>query len=203
MKLEIIHEDKLMDLKSNLPSLVKNFEKADNTWLADYFGENPFIITKYEVNDFELDMSHEKPFLTDAENVKRVYSNLRFLSNSQASEEKLWAGLCLGMFWNYTKYRWNPNSVQSIKDHFLFGQGPRRSLTRNAISRLWWIGRLTYDADRNDPYELTKFICEHSDYILHVLERNTSNNPTVIKTFLGAVLDCKNAEIPIVCITIG
>jgi hypothetical protein len=73
MKLEIIHEDKLMDLKSNLPSLVKNFEKADNTWLADYFGENPFIITKYEVNDFELDMSHEKPFLTDAENVS-VYT---------------------------------------------------------------------------------------------------------------------------------
>lgn len=197
MRLEIISEDNMLDLKSNLPALVKNFTKPDNNWLLDYFGANPFISTRFEINRIELDMSCEKPFLTDAENVKRVYGSLSFLSNSQASEEKLWAGLCLGAFWDYTKYRWNPVSVQNIKDHFFFGQGPRRSLTRNALARLWWIGRLTYDETREDPYELTNFICEHSDYILHVLERNTSNNPVILKTFLKAVLDCRGKSIPI------
>ncbi|MBC9874915.1 hypothetical protein H1I77_09150 [Macrococcus bohemicus] len=33
----------------------------------------------------------------------------------------------------------------------------------NVLSRLWWVGHLTYDAKRKDPYELTKFFCE-SDF---------------------------------------
>jgi hypothetical protein len=124
-----------------------------------------------------------------------VYENLKFLSDSQASDERLWAALCLGPFWKYVQYRWEINkkaTVANIKQHYLFGYGPRRSLTRNAISRLWWIGRLTYDDTRTDPYELTKLVCENSDYIMHILERNTSNNPMIIRAFLGAVLDARN-----------
>lgn len=47
------------------------------------------------------------------------------------------------------QYRWGIDqkcTVSAVKDHFFFGQkAGRRSLTRNALSRLWWIGRLTYD----------------------------------------------------------
>ena len=64
-------------------------------------------------------------------------------------------------------------------------------MTRNAMSRLWWIGRLTYDEKRTDPWELTRFICESSDYIMHALERNTSNNPAIIRPFLSAIIDAK------------
>lgn len=70
-------------------------------------------------------------------------------------------------------------------------------MTRNAIARLWWIGRLTYDENRTDPYELTKFVCENADYIMHVLERNTSNNPMIVRAFLGAVIDARNEGLAI------
>ena len=112
----------------------------------------------------------------------------------------MWAGLCLGPFWDYVKYRWDINkkcTVGNVQQHFFFGFGARRSLTRNALSRLWWIGRLTYDEKRSDPWELTKFVCESSDYIMHILERNTSNNPSIIRPFLSAIIEAKAQGLPI------
>jgi len=206
MKMFFLEEDSLLELKSNLPQIVDKFALPDSTWIEEFFGHSPFRESKFIVEDFSLDMSQDKPFLTEFENVHRVYKRLNFLSDSQASDERLWAGLCLTSFWSYTQYRWEiaAKCTQSnIEQHFFFGFGARRSLTRNAVSRLWWIGRLTYDETRDDHYELTKFVCENSDYIMHVLERNTSNNPMIIKAFLSAVIAARKEGVPINTDNIG
>ena len=198
MKLQYVCYDNIDYIKSNMDSWVSKFKQPSSDWLQDelkHQKQQPlFSDTKFkEIKDFSLDMSADpkKAFLTEAENSIRVYSNLKFLSDSQASDERLWTGLCLGPFWQYVQYRWGIEqkcTVSAVKDHFFFGQkAGRRSLTRNAMSRLWWIGRLTYDEKRKDPWELTKFICESSDYIMHALERNTSNNPSIIRPFLSAI----------------
>ena len=196
MKLQIVSYDNLDSIKANLKTWADNFKLDSAAWLESEYENALFINTKYgEISDFSLDMSEDKPFLTEAANAQRVYENLKFLSDSQASDERLWAGLCMGPFWKYVQYRWDiakKATPANIEQHFFFGYGARRSLTRNAISRLWWIGRLTYDETRADPYELTKLVCESSDYIMHILERNTSNNPMIIRAFLGAVLDARN-----------
>ncbi len=201
MKVQFVSYDNLEAVKSNLALWCDNFKKDSATWLEDEFDNRLFMDTKFpEIQELSLDMSQEKPFLTEAENVKRVYGALQFLSDSQASDERLWAGLCFGPCWTYVKYRWNIDgkcNENNIKQHFLFGFTPRRSLTRNAISRLWWIGRLTYDEKREDPWALTKFVCENADYIMHILERNTSNNPAIIRPFLSAIIDARAAGIPI------
>lgn len=193
MKLQFISYDSIDIIKTNINSWVDNFKKDSSDWLQEEFNNTLFIDTKFpEVHDFGLDMSADKSFLTEPENVKRIYENLRFLSDSQASDERLWAGLCLGPFWNYVKYRWNIDkncTVSNVLQHFFFDFGNRRSLTRNALARLWWIGRLTYDKNRSNPWELTEFICENSDYIMHILERNTSNNPSIIRPFLSAIIE--------------
>ena len=195
MKLQFVSYDNIDAIKSNLPVWVNQFKEDSSDWLNTELGNALLSDTKFaEAPDFALDMSEEKPFMTEAENVKRVYGNLRFLSDSQASDERLWAGLCFGPFWKYVKYRWEIDkkcTVSNVQQHFMFGFGARRSLTRNAISRLWWIGRLTYDETRTDPWELTKFVCENADYIMHILERNTSNNPTIIRSFLSAIIDAR------------
>ena len=201
MKLQFVSYDNIDIIKSNLNSWVDNFKKDSSEWLQEELATPLFSDTKFaEIPDFSLDMTADKPFLTEAENVKRIYGNLRFLSDSQASDERLWAGLCLGPFWDYVKYRWDIDkkcTVSNVQQHFLFGFGARRSLTRNAIARLWWIGRLTYDEKRSDHWELTKFVCESSDYIMHILERNTSNNPLIIRPFLSAIIDAKEQGLPI------
>lgn len=194
MNLTFLEENSLFALKSNLPQIVNKFSLHNADWITEYFGRSPFIEMKYTVEDFSLDMSQEKPFLTEFENVQRVYNRLSFLSDSQASDERLWAGLCLNHFWKYTQYRWDiieKCTIDNVKQHFFFGFGARRSLTRNAVSRLWWIGRLTYDTARKDPFELTQFVCENADYIMHILERNTSNSPMITKAFISAVIDAR------------
>ena len=192
MILQFLDSDSISAVKSNLKDLSRKFS-GGNEWLIEFFdGKSPFKDTKFEIEDFQLDMSQQDPFLTEYENVRRVYTHLKFLSDSQASDERLWAGLCLGPFYDYVKYRWKINgksSPEQISQHYFFGYTARRSLTRNALSRLWWIGRLTYDDERE--YEFTQFVCENSDNIMHILERNTSNNPVVVKAFISAVLDAK------------
>lgn len=192
MKLQFLSGNSVTAIKSNLNELRAKFG-GGNEWISDFFdGKSPFKDTKYEIEDFQLDMSQTDPFLTEYENVRRVYTHLKFLPDSQASDERIWAGLCMGPFYDYVKYRWKideTSSAAAIGQHFFFGYGARRSLTRNALSRLWWIGRLTYDNERG--YELTKFVCENADNIMHILERNTSNNPDIVKAFISAIIDAK------------
>lgn len=193
-KIEIIKEEELELLKSNLDLYLKDFEADTNEQLIASIGHKAFVLSKFEMKDIELEVSPRVLGEIEFENVKKVYTELRYLTPSQASDERLWAGLCLTKYWEYTKIRWNidKNVVSTnIKNHFFFGYGARRSLTRNAISRLWWIGKLTYDQEADDPYELTELVCRSSNYILDALERNISNNPQIILPFLRGV---KKAE---------
>ena len=90
MKLQFVSYDNIDIIKSNLKSWVDNFKQDSSDWLQDELGNALFSDTKFaEIPDFSLDMSADKPFLTEAENVKRIYGNLRFLSDSQASDERL------------------------------------------------------------------------------------------------------------------
>lgn len=112
----------------------------------------------------------------------------------------MWAGLALGPFWEYVQVRWNIKNhctKSNILQHYFFAFGPRRSLTRNAISRLWWIGRLTYDPKAQDPWELTRFVCRYSRFIVDILERSMSNNPSVVRPFIRAVMDAEGEKISI------
>ena len=195
MKLQFVSWDTIAAIKSNLDQYAIKFTYPSNDWIAEELGFSPFTDTKYTMPEIQLDMSEDKPFLTEAKNIQLIYDNFNFLSDSQASDERIWAGLCLGPFWTYVQYRWEiakkcTNSI--IEQHYFFGFGARRSLTRNAIARLWWVGRLTYDETRTDPYELTKFVCENANFVVDILERNTSNNPRIIRAFLNAVLKARD-----------
>lgn len=207
MKLRFISYDNLDIIKTNLEIWKDNFMQDSSAWLEEEFDNTLFLDTKYpEIPDIILDTSAKEPFDTEAYNVKQVYGNLKFLSESQASDERLWAGLSLGYFWNYVQYRWKVEkncTAAHIKQHYLYGFNVRRSLTRNAIARLWWIGRLTYDENRADPWEITEFVCENANFIQDILERNTSNNPRIIQEFVDAIKDARKQGLKVGKETVG
>ena len=95
------------------------------------------------------------------------------------------------------KYRWDASSVSDLENRYLFGYSVQRSLFRNGIARLWWIGRFTYDEDRLDPYELTKFLCKDQDYIENICGRNIFNNPTVGFATISALCDAEKSGVMI------
>lgn len=199
-RIPFIKSDDLQAIKVNLESYKDYFKEDTNEWLYDEIGQHVFEESKLELPDIQLISDSADPSSSDADNVQIIYSKLKFISNAQASDERLWTGLALGPFWKYVQERWNvkDNCVKSnILQHYFFAFGPRRSLTRNAVSRLWWIGRFTYDPTAQDPWELTKFVCRYSRFIIDILERSISNNPAVVRPFIRAVMDAEKEGIHI------
>jgi hypothetical protein len=194
MRIPIMKIDDMLEIKANLDQYAYMFVENNPSWIENELGHSPFVESKYEIPSLNLVCDQNQVSSSDFENVKEVYGKLSFLSASQASDERLWAGLCMGPCWEYVQKRWdikeNPNAG-SIKQHYFFDGAARRALTRNALARLWWIGRLTFDAnaDRGDPFEMTEFVCRNSRFIVDILERNTSNNLNILKPFLHAAID--------------
>ena len=91
MKIQFLSGDSITAIKANLNGLRTKFGSG-NEWFFNFFdGKSPFKDTKYDIEDFQLDMSQDDPFLTEYENVRRVYTHLKFLPDSQASDERIWA----------------------------------------------------------------------------------------------------------------
>ena len=91
------------------------------------------------------------------------------------------------------EYRWPCENGEKMKNRYLFNYSPQRSLFRNGIARLWWIGRVTYDENRVDPYELTKFLCSNQNYIEALCGRNMFNNPTIQFATIDALFEANKA----------
>lgn len=161
MKLYFLKDDFLETLKTNINYNLDRYKEENNKWIAEYFKEEAFAEFKKEVPDFELrfDTCDENTF--NIENVKTLYSSMMDISEAEASDERLWAGLSHSVFWNYMQSRWGLDedktyNKENIKTRYFFAHGPRRSLFTNTLARLWWVGRMTYDHRRQDPFELTK-----------------------------------------------
>lgn len=198
MRIKYLTEDDLNAVKSNLSGILSEVVTDEGKSLNDFFGrDNVIKETPFEINEFKLDMTQPKgkESLTDVENIQRVYNHMKFLSDSQASDERIWAAYTFSEFLDYMKYRWDASSVSDLENRYLFGYSVQRSLFRNGIARLWWIGRFTYDEDRLDPYELTKFLCKDQDYIENICGRNIFNNPTVGFATISALCDAEKSGV--------
>lgn len=197
--IKFISEDALLEIKNNHTLLYNNVVSSKKQTLEEAF-QNDMIIrdTSVHADEFQLDMSAEKPELTDLENVKRVYKNMSMLSESQASDERIWAAYTLSVFADYMRYRWYPDSETAMMNRYFFSYSPKRSLFRNGISRLWWIGHLTYDPDRaGDKYELTEYICKRQDNINLLLDINFGNNPSIVRAVIQSLIDAEKSGIAI------
>ena len=191
MKIKYLTEDGLLMLKKNKKSVYKEIIIGKKT-LEDFLSDDGYLKqSPIEIEDFTLtvDAPKGKEALTDAENVKRVYGHLKGLSDSQASDERIWVALTLGSQSNYMEFRWSIKNEDEMLNRYFFNYSPQRSLFRNGMSRLWWIGRVTYDDSREDPYEFTKFMCKYQDFIESFCGRNIFNNPKVMKATIAALFD--------------
>lgn len=107
------------------------------------YGSNPFA-EFMDVPDFELsDIESGTIGEVDFGNCKILYNNLRMLSESQCSDERLWAGLCNGTFYDYVRRRYQYDKKQlkkketdasAVISRFFFSGGGRSGFYRNVLS---------------------------------------------------------------------
>lgn len=197
-KLPFIKQDDLLLVKKNLAAVKDKFKEENSSWLEAEFGHPILTDSKYNIPEIVLSVNPDDVAGSDAKNAQLLYTSLDFLTDSQASDERLWAGLCMGPLWKYVQERWNIKeqcTEKNILQHYFFAYYSRRSFTRNAAARLWWTARLTYEPDAEDKWELTKYVLQYSRYVGDFLERNISNGGHILHPFLHALIDAEHEGI--------
>lgn len=183
-------------IKDGNPQVIGLFEEPSNEKLLAYLketflGKECFFDTRHVLPDFNLDPSTKGK--EEINNLKSVFTKLQGLTPAEASDKRFWVGLCILNNWPYVQQRWgitpgNSSNQSSIGDHFLYAHHLRRSHTRNAMARLWWIANLTYDnKNADDPFHLARFVLSDTDYVINLLERNFSNNHEMVREFVSAI----------------
>ena len=198
MELCFMKQAALDTLKNGLPQIFdKYFTERDNSWLGDVCGGNPFVKFR-DVPDFELVVPNETLTLGDVdfENCKILYTRLNFLTPRQAADERLWAGLCHGVFYDYVRRRNSydtqkipadvDNAVKYIKNRFFFNGSGVEPLMKNSLARCWWSGRVFYDESNRNHFAKLDLIGAKDLYtkVFSTLTRGFVANP---KLFGGVV----------------
>lgn len=171
----------------------KDHYSADenNDWLADIIGG------RKGCKESRLDIVLPSLNSEDDEYTNVIAIHSAFVDKitpKQASNPYLWAYLTHTVYWRYASERWIQNvdlSEKTIKQRFFCNtaEGNRIGFIRNAISRLWWIGYLSYQEEKKatNPYELTKLLTSHSDICQSIIERNFSMNKSITLGILSAI----------------
>lgn len=127
----------------------------------------------------------------DFENAKIIFEIYKNLTPTQATDTRMWTYLAHVSCWDYMRKRFpvekQPNKKRGeyILEHwFIDGVSPR-NLVRHGISLLWWGAYLTYDPDREDPYELTRELFSMLDYTRTLVPGTQGRN----KNFSHALLE--------------
>jgi len=203
MKLYIMKREALEVLKDNLPLIyAKYFTEPTNKWIEEIYGDNPFIEFK-DVPEFglaPLDAELSKGEI-DVRNCKILYEKLMFLSESQACDERLWAGLTHSTFYDYMRRRWGygygkkPKTAEKeageIRSRFFYQGTGRGGFYRNTLSKCWWVGHNTYDPDNAiNHFEKLDIIGSNdiSTKISDIFRNNTfASNPYIFTAIVNAL----------------
>ena len=80
-----------------------------------------------------------------------------------------------------------------VRTRFFFGQNKKRSLITNSLTKLWWCVRLTYDEQRKDPFELTKYLIDdYATKILIIFSNNYISNHDITVGLFSALKYLEN-----------
>lgn len=163
-------------------------------WLKEYFsGEKYISESTIEVPEITLEfatkkVSAEEQNMQDFTNAVLIHSSYSGIITPQIATNKyMWAALAHTTFCEYVYKRWG---TQDIKERF-FCTGGRQSLNYyNAISRLWWIGELTYD--EKQKYKYTKVLLESGQQTLKDLtDCAYSMNKKITRGIIRAISETK------------
>jgi hypothetical protein len=195
MRISILTDQKIdtLTMPQNQKIVAKYInDNSDNSWLKDFFREEePFTLSKVEMDDITFDMSAEVPAETDFENAKKLFEALKHISESTACDERLWLSLTFGKFYDYMNYRYNIAETPTMLQNkwFMQKKSKKSGLFRQGISMLWWYAYISYDDTLSNPYELTEFCFKHKDFLISIYSRSFSGSKTVRLALIQALRD--------------
>lgn len=204
MKIKFLSEDTLQDLRVNFETYKSHYYEKDDAWFDAYFKEAGRLIESKIEFEKPVFNDDENYMVSDLENVKVIYGALKHLTVSQATQERLWAGLAHIQMRDFSYYRLeqdlgkkNDNRIFSA---LFYKYNVKRSIFIHIIARLWWVGYMTIDEDnKENPYWLTEFFCSADFSARSVLffSSNFTSNRAITKGILKALITLRNEGVPI------
>jgi hypothetical protein len=196
-QLKVFTRDFMQRLQAAVPANLKRYQE-DKSWAVAWAADSTWeFATSCEYAPFKL-IEPEKDNLFDLENAIRLHKALSKLTPVQAQDARLWTRLCHVELWDYMRVRWpverylaNPQRAAGrVIEQYFVAQRQSRALIRNGAARLWWTAKMTYDAGRKNPYELTGVMLGPGglDIAKNLLERNFGRINGLTKTFLNFLL---------------
>ena len=186
--------DAIAYVKKNIKNLVHYYNDGEDPeiWLKKELGAKAFVdVPDLEFNDFELLIDHDHPASTDIINIKLMYTNLKDLNDSFASDERLWAGLAHTVFYQYMRSRWGTNLDEGkiINNYFVKST---RFYVINGISRLWWYGRKTYSEKFENNFAMLDYMANDlNGYGFTLFGSNWSNSERILTLFFEALFELR------------
>tara|TARA_B100000315_G_C14550573_1_gene575558 strand:- start:1017 stop:1757 length:741 start_codon:yes stop_codon:yes gene_type:complete len=194
MRVRYIRFNSLDGLRVNIATHLKYYSEPES-WLDNGSGPSDWYRESNLTLPDEINLKSTGGADDDFENAKTIYTAMKGLSLAVAIDERFWAYMTHSTYWDYMRNRWpvEKSSVNKkeefIREHYFFMTNKARALTRNGISRLWWFGHVSYDENREDPFELTKVLLKTQDVAQTLLERSFSRNEMVTKSILACLLE--------------
>ena len=177
MRLRYCTVDTLENLRSSVPERLDWYYAPGKSIHPASFGgfretsiESPELVDKLVIDD-------QNPSTTDVSNALVVFEALRDMTPHQASIERMWVYLCHFECPYYVSARWlkrrphdNDQAIQKVLNHF-FAVGNRGVIRNNGISRLWWLGKIAYDIEPQQPEEFLTILLHRQDVRSALIER--------------------------------
>lgn len=185
MELKQYNDVELMELKEKIK--IEEFEK-------NIF---PKIISQEErVNIFD-DLIEKINYMKDIEIAEEMLRIPFFknLTKEEASSVNLWSTLCVEYFSEYVYKRWFKNK-KLTEDLILtrsFAKG-KLLYNRNAMARLWWITKLTYDENLEDKLLYTRILLERSQFEQSIMESSLAKNEIILKKIMKSIIRYEEAN---------
>lgn len=193
--LKVFKESTVNALCEHLKGDVKNYQ-LDESWVDNLMPDRSlYATTKIDNLPDDLLRLPEGDEKFDLENSERLYSALRGLTLTQASDPRLWTYLTHVKYWKYMRKRWpikagaESDKVKGsiLSRYFLVGD-KARALTRNGVARLWWAGHTCYSAAPDgEEFAYAKALFATQDVYASLMERAFSKNRKIIQPVLSVL----------------
>lgn len=183
-------------LLESIPANLDRYCEADS-WLADYADGSQWEFPTACEPAGPLDLViPERGSHNDLQNCIRLYKAFPTLTPLQARDARLWTRLTHVELWKYMRARWPvekplPDREKAHRftlSHYFVAQSQSRALLRNGAARLWWTAKMTYDPNRENPYELTAVLLSNLDIAKNLFERNLGRITSLSRVFLDYLL---------------
>ena len=198
MKIKYLKAEALDAFKSNLEFVFEYMNSnSDKEWITRVLGTDPLADSKVDYEPFQWDMSFTNPIDSDCNNAITLHQNLKGITRSMATDERLWAGMAVTIGYDYLLYRWSLDKLTKLTYRWVFYTPGRRKLFYHGIARLWWYAELTYDKNADDPYHLTRFVYKYPHIMEKMIYRNYSMNERVRFNIINSLVELEKRGVQI------